>query len=399
VGIFGRITARQRLRRATLESFSVPTFSAPLDCTPWVVGGLWPTELSANSAGTATLAEHLKVDLQRIATSANEDLRAIGRTGMVYPVRRDAEARVIDEARALAVRRVESTMRQLRQMRQHTPALRSADMERTQVLPAVRDELPAFDRADLDKTQVLSRVRNDPALADLAPGAPEDPAETETETDGDQRLSQLLAFVARQEPRLSWAVGERPDGSTVLVTDLAHGWIPPGIAVPDGVVLLAPERRTGRTRELLGDTMRTATYVPGDSANWVPDLSGTKSSPDPFELPAVEDLGWKLGVATHWREGLPRLVNTLAKAAAAGADIVEQEADLLRVHLDTARYQILAQYPEVDSEHLLNCMLLAATAGSVVADSTSANYHFAWFEKLDADAVGNLAETSPASTS
>lgn len=99
VGIFGRISARQRLRRATQESLSVPTFSAPLDCTPWVIGGLWPEELSPARADTATLAEYLKVDLQRIARNANDDLRAVGRAGLQYVARRDAEARVIDEAR------------------------------------------------------------------------------------------------------------------------------------------------------------------------------------------------------------------------------------------------------------------------------------------------------------
>lgn len=147
----------------------MPTFSAPIDCTPWVIGGLWPEELSNGRAETATLARYLKVDLQRIASSANDDLRAVRRVGMDYAVRRDAEARVIDEARDLAVRRVESTMRQLRQMGQHLPsagsapsganspaarppaqaqsntrgATRPVDLDCTQVLPAVEDVQPA----------------------------------------------------------------------------------------------------------------------------------------------------------------------------------------------------------------------------------------------------------------
>ena len=44
-----------------------------------------------------------------------------------------------------------------------------------------------------------------------------------------ERLERLLKFVARQEPGLRWAVGVRDDGTTLLVTDLAHGWIPPGV--------------------------------------------------------------------------------------------------------------------------------------------------------------------------
>src|SRR5580693_1980713 len=107
------MSARQRLRRATRESLAIPTFSAPVDCTPWVTGGLWPAELSTCTAETATFAEYLKADLQRITTSANDELKIIKRAGMPDSVRQAAEVRVIDEARAHAVRRVESTLRQL----------------------------------------------------------------------------------------------------------------------------------------------------------------------------------------------------------------------------------------------------------------------------------------------
>lgn len=363
VGIFGRITARQRLRRATQESLSVPTFSAPLDCTPWVIGGLWPPELSAGNSETATLAGYLKADLQRIAGAANDELRVIGRSGMEYTARRDAEASVIDEARDLAVRRVESTMRQLRRLRQEP----GTDMDKTQVIPAVRDEAPVPAPAQSEDGQR-------PA------GTTESPASTD-----DDRLLRLLAFVARQEPRLSWAVGERPDGTTVLVTDLAHGWIPPGIALPESVRLLEPRRRSGRAADMLGTTTRVLTYTPGDPARWSSDAPDPQTSDQPFELPPAEDLDWELRVATHWREGIPRMVNTMVSAVAAGADIVEQEADLLRVQLDTVRYQVLAQYPDVDPAQLLNCMLLAAVDSRVSGDPVSANYHFAWFANLAAD--------------
>jgi hypothetical protein len=73
----------------------------------------------------------------------------------------------------------------------------------------------------------------------------------------------------------------------------------------------------------------------------------------------------------------------LAKAAAAGTGVVEEEVDVLRVHLDTARYQLLIQYPDVGPALLLNCLLLAATKSLVSGDSISANYHLAWFRKLD----------------
>jgi hypothetical protein len=107
----------------------------------------------------------------------------------------------------------------------------------------------------------------------------------------------------------------------------------------------------------------------------------------------VEDLDWELRVASHSRDGLPRLVNAMAKAVASGAEIAEQEIDLLRVHVDTARYQVVAQYPDVDPAQLLNCMLLAALDGRVSGDAVSSNYHFAWFSKLDASPAADRGET------
>jgi hypothetical protein len=78
------------------------------------------------------------------------------------------------------------------------------------------------------------------------------------------------------------------------------------------------------------------------------------------------------------------MVHTLAKAGAAGTGVVESEIELLRVYLDTARYQLLAQYPDVDAALLLNCLLLAATEGIASGNSVIANYHLAWFQMLSA---------------
>ena len=206
-----------------------------------------------------------------------------------------------------------------------------------------------------------------------------EPAESERD-----RLERVLKFVARQEPGLRWAVGTREDGATLLVTDLAHGWIPPGIILPAEVRLLEPARRTGTAAALLGQTTLTAKYAPGDPLGWATDYEVTDTSSQPRELPEVDDLGWVLGEATHWRDGLPRMVNTLAKAGAAGTGIVEAEIDILRVYLDTSRYQLLAQYPDIDAGLLLNCLLLAATEGIATKNQVSANYHFAWFQLLSA---------------
>jgi hypothetical protein len=523
----------------------MPAFSSPVDCTPWVIGGLWPAELSTATDETATLAAYLEKDLQRITGSANNQLGMVKRAGLTDEGRRAAEARVIDEARARAVRRVESTIRQLEMMKAQTRARRQTaqaarrfsnpDLEKTQVIPAVPAAEPdvvepAIEETDvipvptatgpdvrdrtLDQTQVIPVVTAEPAVdepavpvaesltevaaeedeasegrhrapsqdvtvaaafsvqpevpptvddaepetarlqqllppqepvasdaepavdvpivdddaQDDAPGrhwaegedhagveavsepqpepepAPEPepepepvpepepeaepelveapPAPVNVESDS-ERLHRLLAFVVRQEPGLNWAIGDLEDGTTLLVTDLAHGWIPSGVELPLGVRLLVPGRRSGKAAALLGDATRTATYTPGDRVGRATDFAATESSVQARELPAVEDLGWELGRVTHWRDGLPRLVHTLAKAATAGTGVVEEEADLLRVHLDTARYQLLSQYPDTAPALLLNCMLLAATESSVAGDATSANYHLAWFQKLD----------------
>lgn len=360
MAIFGRWSARQRLRRATRESLTIPTFSSSLDCTTRVIGGLWPAELSSNTAETATLAEHLKADLHRIVGSANDELMVIWRAGMADSTRRAEEDRVIDRARASAMRRVESAMRELRQITGRVPVeiprMRGAggsDLDTTRLMPAVTVVQPA-----------------DQACTDWPVAAAED---------DEARLQRLLAFVARQEPRLNWAVGVNADGTTVLVTDVAHGWIPPGIALPEGVRLLAPARRAGRAPELVGITTCCKTYTPGDSLRRAVDSTAPTSSVQPRALPAIAGLSVELGIATQRHDGLPKIVHAMATAAGNGA--AAEEVDLLRVHVDTALHHVLAQYPRVDPALLLNCMLLAATERSVTGDPIAANYHFAWFRE------------------
>lgn len=430
MAIFGRITARQRLRRATRESLAIPAFSSPIDCTPWVTGGLWPAELTAAEAETSRLAEYLKADLERIARSSNDELTLLRRAALPDLTRRAQEARIIDEARARAERRVESTIRQLQTLR---PGARGAseaaietDQHMTQVIAAVgvvesadgvaaewdperrwrlaeggrRDDealggdskdTPGVDDAPrLDDTQVIkagdaaqtvARHRARDAAAMAVP--PPQNVAAGGESGGD-RLNRLLEFVVRQEPRLHWAVADYADGTTVVVTDLAHGWIPPGVAVPEGVRLLVPGRRSAKAASMVAEATHAATYAPGDSLRRSAEFATTKSSQRPRELPPVDDLGGLLITATDGRDGLPRMVHAMASSAAAGGRIVDQEVDVLRVHLDTARYQLMVQYPSVDSALVLNCLLLAATEAFVIGDRVSANYHLAWFQELAA---------------
>ena len=500
MAIFGRNTARQRLRRAAQESLRFPAFSAPVDCAPWVTGGLWPAELSTVTADTAPLVKYLKADLQRIVNSANDELKEIRRAGLADPTRQAKEARVMQEARGYAVRRVESTVRHLRNATTRSPVpqqpvngaaaaatthrfklaqpspepdepaetpaapefehpptetpLPPAEPGRVEELnrwaplvdspefvvaepgptltrpePAVAEpepvdadtaetaQLSTPDRFDSEDTEALEELASLveeysamlvsplaplPALPPPAPPPPPvsmfepahpDPVPDDTITarhhapearweSEPERLQRLLTFVARQEPGLAWAVGDRDDGTTVLVTDLAHGWIPPGIELPAEIHILEPGWRTRTAAALLGETTRSVTYAPGDPLEWSADYGVTNTSSQPRALPAVDDVRRVLAEATHWRDGLPRMVNTLAKAATSGIGIVRAEVDILRTYLDTARYQVMAQYPALDTGLLLNCLLLAATEAVASQDRVSANYHLAWFQEL-----------------
>ena len=472
-----------------------------------MLGGLWPAELATITPETAPLADYLNADLQRIAHSANEKLYAISRSDLVGPARQAAETRVINVARAFAVLRVESTVRQLHKEALEfgkeyislnaapaptpapTPVAPAAEVpaepvvapgppespEQPMEAPAqparhrlpetvaagapevapldpvpqvvevpatpevleperpaepyappptmidsVEDEQPptgafpteAIDVAPVEpvvvppaepvvvpaaEPEVVTPI--EPAVVapdEPAPAAPEPPAAAQPEPlppvvdaptvaeSDEQRLQRLLAFVARQEPGLRWAIGTFVDGTTRLVTDIANGWIPSGIELPDGVQLLEPDRRGGTATEMLGNPTESASYSPGDRLGWASDFAATDTSVQPRKLAPIDDLGWQLSEATHWREGLPRMANTLVKAGAAGTGVVDAEIDLLRVHLDTLRYQLLAQYPDSDTALVLNCMLLAATEGIATGDMVSANYHYSWFRTLNA---------------
>lgn len=198
------------------------------------------------------------------------------------------------------------------------------------------------------------------------------------------RLRRILNAVARQEPSLGWAVGDRQDMSTVLVTDLASGWIPPHIDIPAGVTLLEPGRRGGGLLALLDGAVLTATYLPGRDPGRE-HVFADENEPIPVSsharrTPAVDDLGWELSQATRGRDGLPRLAHTLARAGAAGTGCLDSEIALLREQLRAVARGVLDNYPATDDGTAVgNWQLMACVEALIDGDCTLADYHFSWF--------------------
>jgi len=199
------------------------------------------------------------------------------------------------------------------------------------------------------------------------------------------RLQRTVDFVARQEPRLRWIAGDRADGTTVLTTDLASGWIPPRILIPSGATLLEPGYRRGDIEALLGRAETSAGYTP---LHHLPEPDNQAepmpTSLRPRHVPAVDDLGWELGQATNHRDGLPRMAHTIARAAFAGTGLIDAEIQLLDAHLDKLREDVIGSYPDdVDAAAVSNWQLLAAIDALAARDPIGANYHFAWFQALN----------------
>ena len=135
---------------------------------------------------------------------------------------------------------------------------------------------------------------------------------------------------------------------------------------------------------MLGQTTLTAAYTPGQYIRAAEDSESVSMSIRARQTADVEELGWELAQATKWRDGLPRLAHTLAKAASTGTGYLDSEVDLLRQHLATVTKRVLTDYPgTVDPARVGNWQLLATIDALIKDEKTSANYHFAWFQTLN----------------
>jgi Family of unknown function (DUF5631)/Family of unknown function (DUF5632) len=377
--------------------------------------GLWPAELDGPDPETTRLAEDLKTEMSDIAAACGQQLHALTQSRPSEWAMRAHQTRIITQGRALAAQRIDWTVGQLRR-RDNAAALQGPDTgpirlpEPAAPVPAQRAEVPRPSRngeaaPPAAKSPAIERTSDDQARDDaiitdhLAPrrtpsstpdigGEPlsdtTDATEPPALVDSDPaRIAGLLAYVAHQEPRVAWSIGQRGDGTYLLATDLAHGWIPQHITLPAGVRLLAPAVRDGTVTELLGDdVLAAAQYLPGD-----PLPTAVEDSPTPCaqarELPTVDDIGWKLTQATAWRDGLVPIAHTLAAASAEGTGISTGERDILSEYAADAHEQVLDGYPHIDKALLCNCLLLLALERFATGDPLHANYHYSWFQALD----------------
>ncbi|WP_172827750.1 DUF5631 domain-containing protein [Mycobacterium colombiense] len=202
-----------------------------------------------------------------------------------------------------------------------------------------------------------------------------------------QRLQRLVDAVARQEPRLSWAAGLRDDGiTTLLVTDLAGGWIPPHVRLPAHVTLLEPtaRRHDANVVDLLGAIMVAAahhanTYV-GEPGPDEPALSGDR--PARSAAPEVDELGPTLVDAVRRRDGLPRIAQAVAAPAARKTGVLDSEIEMLNECTAEIEHAVLTAYPNHDAAAVGDWMLLAAIKALIDGHEYLANYHLAWFNVI-----------------
>lgn len=179
-----------------------------------------------------------------------------------------------------------------------------------------------------------------------------------------QRLRRFVDAMARQEPNISWAAGLRDGGrTTLLVTDLAGGWIPPHVRLPAHVTLLepAPRRHDANVEDLLGAVSVAAVHQPhgyiGEPGPDEPALTGDRTA---RTAPTVDELGPTLVEAVRRRDGLPRIAQAVAIAAARKYGVPDNEVELLHERATEIQQSVLSTYPHHDAAAVVDWMLLAA---------------------------------------
>lgn len=199
-----------------------------------------------------------------------------------------------------------------------------------------------------------------------------------------QDLQRKVDAVARQAPHLAWAVGLRDDETTVIVaTDLASGWIPPTVLLPQGLTLLDPAQRRRDTSavDLLGAVIAAVAHHPNTYV-------GTAGPEDPIPGSGerarfghhVDELGPTLIDLAGTNSRLPRIVQTVARAVARRSGVADNEIELFRQVLTDTEARIEAAYPHHAPRDIADWMLLAAIDALIDGSQELAGYHLAWYQ-------------------
>lgn len=192
--------------------------------------------------------------------------------------------------------------------------------------------------------------------------------------------------VARQAPNIAWAAGLRDDETTtVLVTDLAGGWIPPGVLLPPGVTLLPPAQRRHDLSvvDLLGAVIATATHQPN---TYVAEAGPNDPLPGAGERARygqrIDELGPTLTDAAGASSRLPRIVQTVAHVVARRSGVADNEIERFRNVVNDIATKVLSAYPHHLPRDVADWMLLAAIDALIDGSEELARYHLAWHQAV-----------------
>lgn len=201
-----------------------------------------------------------------------------------------------------------------------------------------------------------------------------------------QDLQRKVDTVARQAPNLAWAAGLRDDETTtVLVTDLAGGWIPPTVKLPPGVTLLGPAHRRRDTSavDLLGAVVAVASHQPN---TYITEAGPHDPLPGAGERARygqhVDELGPSLIDAAVANTRLPRIVQTVVRALARRSGVADNETDLFRQVVTDTATRVLSAYPGHAPRDVADWMLLAAIDSLIEESEELARYHLAWYQAV-----------------
>ncbi|CAJ1495829.1 DUF5631 domain-containing protein [[Mycobacterium] holstebronense] len=198
-----------------------------------------------------------------------------------------------------------------------------------------------------------------------------------------QDLQRKVDAVARQAPELAWAAGLRDDETTtVLATDLAGGWIPPTVKLPPGLTLLDPAHRRRETSavDLLGAVIAAAAHQPN---TYITEAGPNDPIPGSGERARygqhVDELGPTLIDITGANDGLPRIVQTVARAVARRSGVADNEIELFQQVVTDTQARVLSAYPQHAPRDVADWMLLAAIDALIDGSEELARYHLAWY--------------------